>query len=322
MESLGHRLVAPRPQHALDADVLHLNFPEHMVSEKKNIVSALMAAGFMLSMIVIMRLRRCPVIWTVHDVMPLRGHNMRLCHAYMAVVRTMVTGYIFLSHSSREKFQSLYSTQNNKPMLDAFHPMFPVRLLSVAERASQREKLGIKPQDFVIGYLGDIKPYKNPDIMRDVPTQIEGGKNIVLLVAGRADGAETDFENTLSGKNVIRVNRRLNDDELEAYIQAVDVVFLPYLWGWNSGFLFLVLACRQKSVTSNLPIFEEMRKYFGEDWIKMFDAKWPESLQTAINLSAHTQPDHIEQEKLNTQISDMSFNRLAQMAQDFYRSNT
>jgi hypothetical protein len=117
----------------------------------------------------------------------------------MGAVRRMVDGYIFLSASTRHKFESVYKQDCNEPVLTSFHPAFPVNLLDNASKVEMRKQLGLNPTDFLVGFLGDIKPYKNPDVVNFLPPILNDGRRVVPLVAGRADKMDVAlFEETLA----------------------------------------------------------------------------------------------------------------------------
>ena len=323
MEALDNEVVSPRLLHIADADLFHLHFPEFKISVNKNWLKAFLVGSAMLLFILGIRLRGKPVVWMVHDVRPLKKYNPRLCNAYMFCVRKMMSGYIFLSQSSRTEFERLYPEERTKPMLNVMHPPYPIRLLNSDEKKAVREKLSVKPDEFLIGYLGDIRDYKNSDVLRYIPEQLDDGRNVVLLVAGKADDDAKAFEQNLSKRRHIYINRRITDEEMESFTQSVDVTLLPYSWGWNSGALFLALSGHQKALTSDLSIFREMQNYFGPGWITTFALAATDKkaeMKRAVETVAKTTCAAEDIEKLSGQLGDLSYPRMAKRIQDFYVS--
>jgi beta-1,4-mannosyltransferase len=275
LEGLGNQVVPPSLKYLFSADVFHVHFPEHKVSVNKNLFRALVPALAMLAFMIALRLRGCPVVHMVHEVVT-RGYHPRLRSAYMACVRRLATGYIFLSKTSHSEFNKLYPKEQPKPALEIMHPSYVVRFSNNSEKTAIRKKLGIKPGEFLVAYLGDVGAHKNPWALHYVPDRLDDGRSTVLLLGGKSDRETKGYEKTITHPRCIHIDRRMPDDELEGVLQAADVVFLPYRQVWNSGFLFLVLSSQQKALTSNRPVFIEMKGHFGDRWITTFDLSDPD----------------------------------------------
>jgi beta-1,4-mannosyltransferase len=317
--SRGHTLVRPRMSAFGRADVIHLNFPEHAATEKRSFTTALVHSVAMVLMMAVHRLRGGRVIWTVHDVKPLRAQYPRLAAIYMATVRKLVDGYIFLSRSSRRVFEEHFAIPSDAKVLEAWHPFFPTASRDQAGRAKLRAELGLSDDDYVVGLLGDQKPYKNVTAVARLPLSLSDGRRVVPLIAGRADkmGA-VDFAQLLDGRPFVRVNRRLDDEELEAYIAASDVVFLPYLHGWNSGMAMLVLSCGQRVLSSDLPIFEELSEDYGKDKVTALRLDGDDSaIAKAVNAQAISTLDTTQ---LAEHSRERSFDQLATNIERFMSS--
>jgi hypothetical protein len=320
----GHELFSPRLSSLFQCDLFHVNFPQHMVSENRSIIRALAAATAMLGFMLVVKLRRRKIIWSVHNVQPLRDHHPLISSLYMTIVRGLMDGLIFLNRSSREKFVSLHPRERGKPALRTSSPAPVVALLDAAKKAKYLRQLGLEPNHFLVGILGDIKLYKNFDIARMIPRTLDDGRETMLVVAGRADNIDaTLFEDMLKTRKCVRIDRRLKDDELEALIQIVDVVFLPYAWGWNSAFLRLVLSCHQRTLASNLPIFTEMQSQFGEKWIKTFDLSAEDQageIGKAINEFSVNPNGDIECKQLEDNLEMHSLARYVDQVESFYHA--
>jgi len=325
MRKKGHGIFAPRLQTMLHADIFHVNFPEHFVSERKNLFAAAISAAAMLTLMLIHKMRGKKLVWTVHDVLPLRNRYPALCETYMRAVKSMVDLFVFLSDTSRAVFVEQNPLLRAKSMITLFHPGFPTEVLTAQERAAARERLGVAPDEFVVGFLGDIKPYKNIEFLDNIPDTLPDGRPVKLLVAGKADKTDINaFEAALEKRGTLRINRRIDDAELMVLIQAVDLAALPYRWGWNSGLLMLVLSCEQRCLVSALPIFKELEPIIGRSWIKTIDINAPEIRQMTPGVLGNiaSQSVHAPEplQALRTYLDAHTFEKLADKLLGLYQA--
>ena len=271
VERCGVEVVAPKRKALalFHYDVLHLNFPTHQITENgfaKACLLSILLAGYVLAARVLGR----TVIYTVHDVAPLRARHARLLRLFLGFVHRLVNGYVFLSHSSRAVFVQRHSSQRGKPWVLAPHGPYAVKLLTAEQRAAQRDRLTGGRNVFLVGFLGAIKPYKNIDALRDLPAQLADGRPVHVVVAGRVEpGHEEQAARALAAlpaERLTRLEHRLSDAELDCLIQTVDVVLLPYARGSNSGAALLVLSNHGRVVGSGLGIFRELADQVGRPW--------------------------------------------------------
>ncbi len=276
MERRGLQIVQPK----LGAlawfryDVLHLNFPTHHITEngaaKACLLSMLLGAYLLAA-----RILRRDIIYTVHDVTPLRVRHPKLLEGFIGLVHWLVTGYVFLSHSSRAAFAKQNLRQASKPWVMAPHGPYAVQRLTAEERAVQRRLLCPREDVFLVGFLGAIKPYKNVDALRQVPQRLPDGRLVHVVVAGRVEAGHDDQAAralaSLPAKQLTLLQHRLSDAEFNHLIQTVDVVLLPYARGSNSGAALLVLSNHGRLIGSELGMFRELSDQLGSPWVYALD---------------------------------------------------
>ena len=251
-------------------DALHLNFPTHYITENRApravVYSVLLGWYFLM-----VRLLGRKIVYTVHDVVPLRPRHEFLLWPFLRLTHWLTDGFIFLSHSSRESFVRRFPYDTGKPWLFAPHGPYPASLLTPAERLAHRRAVLGDQEAFVVGFLGSIKPYKNIHALAALPERVAGARPVHLLVAGVAEcGHEAAVQTVLAARpagTVTRLDQRLNDEEFDRLIQIVDVVVLPYERGSNSGLAMLVLSNEARLIGSDLPIFQELAQGVGPPWV-------------------------------------------------------
>src|SRR5437870_2810736 len=75
-------------------DILHIHWPEFNITEK-TIYSVLFAAPIFLLYMILVKLLRKKIVWTVHDVIPVKKRYPRLLQLYLVCVRILVDAYVF-----------------------------------------------------------------------------------------------------------------------------------------------------------------------------------------------------------------------------------
>jgi glycosyltransferase involved in cell wall biosynthesis len=110
-----------------------------------------------------------------------------------------------------------------------------------------RQRLGLKPDDRVLLFFGNIAPYKGVEYLVNAFLELAGRQEqLRLIIAGRPKGSETYWGEILAkinasplcGKFILKIEF-VPDAETEIYFKAADVLILPYTHIFQSGVLFL-----------------------------------------------------------------------------------
>jgi beta-1,4-mannosyltransferase len=276
---------------ALRYDILHVHLPELLV--EKRLPQALMAGSAFLCYAVAARIAGKKLVWTIHEVTPTRTHFFT--QPFLWCMRRLTSAYVFMNRTSEEEFFKRYPDERKKTVRSIPHSAYPITKISAARRSEIRHSLSLSPDCFAIGFLGEIRPYKNPCALQYLPIKDPEGRRTKLLVVGGLhascdiDDVETLFSR-IEENRLVRVGDRPSDERLSELIQSVDVVFMPYLRGWNSGFAMLVLGCGGRVLCSDLPMFREIKEALGPPWVYIFDheaADLSQELSAAIASIAH-----------------------------------
>jgi glycosyltransferase involved in cell wall biosynthesis len=309
-------------------DVLHIHWPEFYVTLKPFYIALVLAPSILLYMIVTKLLHK-KIVWTVHDVTPARVRHSRLLHLYLFCVRVLVDAYVFISPSSEAEFKQKFPQARKKPAWHVPHGPYPVSATSPECLAEMRERLSGGANCLLVGFLGDIRPYKNPEVLAYLPRQDSIGREVKVVVAGVADPGDPaadllEIEVSLSRvplRQLVRIRERLTDNRLADMIRAVDVVFLPYLRGSNSGFGMLVLSCGQRLLCSALPMFRDLTNCLGPPWVYVFDHRAKDlcaELEAALFRFQHDVVDRDATSRLRAFLDDCSFDHGAQQLRVLY----
>lgn len=311
VEEAGAAVVSPTARNAvgLRFDVLIINFPTHYITEN-NALKAALSSVSLGSFLVLSRLLGRRIVYIVHDVIPFRQRHTWLLRPMLRLAHGLTSGFVFLSQSSRAAFLRLYPGFDQVPWILAPHGPYPTVVASDAERLRLRTELFGEAQSFTLGFLGNIKPYKNIDALRSLPATLPDGRAIKVLVAGRVEqGHVADAEAALASLppgQVVRIDQRLSDERFDALIQAVDAILLPYTKGSNSGVALLVLSNHSRLIGSGLPVFQELAQAVGAPWAYA-TGKDHLTLADAVMACAADQVSAADREALDGYLASVSF---------------
>jgi hypothetical protein len=306
-------------------DVLHLNWPEFDVTLRPFYIAVVRAPTILVYMIVTKLLRK-KIVWTVHDVTPASVRHPRLLRLYLFCIRVLVDAYVFMNPSSEAEFKKIFPRARKKPAWHVPHGPYPVSATSPQRRAEVRARLSGGANCLLVGFLGDIRPYKNAEVLKYLPHQDWIKREIKIVVAGAPDTSSDPMKievalSRIPPRRLVRIRERLSDQGLADIIRAVDIVFLPYLRGSNSGFSMLVLSCGQRLLCSALPMFRDLRNRLGPPWVYVFDHRATDlsaELETAFSRFQHDVVDTDAKSRLGAFLDNCSFEHGAQQLRVLY----
>jgi beta-1,4-mannosyltransferase len=327
LERSGIEMVEARTTAAIvfKFDLLHVHFPEHLITERP-LYTAVLTTPIFLLYIAAARLFGKKLVWTIHEVYPTR--RFWLAKPYLRCLRILANCYIFMNRTSEDEFFNQYPGERHKIICRIPHSSYPVREISTIRRRDVRRALTEGADCLLAGFLGEIRPYKNPSALHLLPATLPDGRRLHLVVAGRlhascnVDEVETALGMIEPGR-LVRIRERLSDEDLSETIQSIDLVFMPYLRGWNSGFAMFALGCGTRLLCSDLPMFREIENILGSPWIYLFDHNAPDlsyELTRVMERISRDKQSATDRDRLDQFLAGNSFERSASRHKELYNS--
>lgn len=199
--------------------------------------------------------------WSIHNALP---HDVRFRDEEIALCS-------FLSeHASRIHILS----SRTEEFVGGLYPLDPAKLARVPHssywgvydqsitRDEAREQLGLGDADTVVGFVGQLRPYKGVDeLIGAVKSLQRVDDSVVLLLAGKTWPADLEVFTELlaDSPRVIRSHTFVPDDELPTWLRAIDVMALPYRAVLNSGSIAL-------AATFGVPVVTPQEAGFARDF--------------------------------------------------------
>ncbi len=297
-------------------DIVHVHWPE-LFANGKTIFHVLKKSNRFLRALAYQKKQGAKLVWTCHDVV---SHNRPYPLAEKLVMHLfirLVDGIIAPLQASYGFATSCFPQLKNTPYtiiptghyLDIYNNNIP--------RREVREILNISPEKTVIGFVGNISPYKGVFELLKTFHKITQ-QNTVLLLAGKPDSKKTrETVRKLAGDNEnIAINwGMIPNDRMQMYFNASDLIVLPFREINNSGSLYMALGFGRHVLVPDVPQMREVKELYAPYHVHLFEKGnlKAEDIITALsesNTQAENKPD----------LSVMNYDKLARSTKEFFSS--
>lgn len=226
-----------------------------------------------------------PLIWTVHNVLP---HDCQYVHAETRL-RRGIADRSTLVHTLGDVTAELTSPYYDLPAERTRaipHPTYDGWYPTLIGREQARADLGLGADTPTFVLVGNLRAYKGLGSLFDAFERVRaswpGRPRPRLLVAGRPFNDEAREQlrarvRELGGASI--ETQRITDDRVATYLQAADVVVLPYERILNSGVL---LAAMTYSRTTVIPRTGCLPNLVTDDTASIFEPGDVTSLAAAM----------------------------------------
>ena len=229
-----------------DIQALHFNWiAPHYAAER--LPAALLQFVSFVAALLVARLRGYRIVWTMHNLYP---HEMAfpwIDHAIRLLMCRLAHAVIAHCEQAAKLLEQYFGRTHGVHIIPHGEFITPYRNTISPEEA--RESLGLAPDDFVYLFVGNIRAYKGVAPLIDTFTTLDAA-DARLLIAGRIHrtyhGGLPDSA-TEDSRVVLRVKSyddAIPADDMQIYLNASDVVVLPFLDTLTSGSAILALGLR------------------------------------------------------------------------------
>jgi beta-1,4-mannosyltransferase len=229
------------------------------------------------------------VVWLVHN---LRPHDVgrwgRLIWTpYMWALTRLVAGFLTLSPGTLPEVRATLPAFAQKPADYIWHPLYPGAELSEHERLVARSRYGWDDTVRVLGYCGQIRPYKGLDELADAFLRTKR-PDLRLLIAGRPSNTATVAKLEVAAKKDTRIALDLKDlsgAEFRLALGACDVMAAPFHRYLHSGSIVHALSAVRPVLTPATPFSKSLCVHLGREWVRTYEGSLtPELLETEENI--------------------------------------
>lgn len=255
-------------------DVWHMHWPENRLIDPNPAWAAAQSARLFAEMHAA-RLRGTKIVWTAHNLKQHEGRHPHLEPLFWRRFVRLLDGWTALSPAGKRLAEAKLPHLKKVPSFVIPHGHYLGSYPDDLSRAEARRVLGLAESTRVAAFVGQIRAYKNvPHLIRTFRALPDGAAgDTALVVAGRVkdDWLRRDLEEAAGGDR--RVKLILNfvpDHEMQTYLNAADLVALPYKDILNSGSALLGLSFGRPVLVPARGAMEDLQRYAGEAWVRTF----------------------------------------------------
>ncbi|MDO4178992.1 MAG: glycosyltransferase family 4 protein [Phascolarctobacterium sp.] len=266
IDRAGYKLADKTTFNAMmHSDVIHLNWYEGLPlrKEKTKILKKYVAK---LTKLKLLKLSGKKLIVTIHNNNTYDDDKHVLVHNIMKWLLDNADAIVIHCKESLkviEKFGSDPSKAHFVP-----HP----NLIGMYEDVEKFDDYVKEPDDFVVLFLGTVRPYKNVETVIRAAEKLTDKKNIKILICGRTKTAKytNELSKIIKTDNIKTAFRFIADEELPSLVSMADALVLPYVTNssLNSGAAFLAFSYGRTIISTDIGTAKE---YADDDLIYMYE---------------------------------------------------
>lgn len=317
LQDAGVRITEFTPVRLLTGrfDVWHMHWPEGILGKRAGLRSV-PGRITLNTLLKYARITGTRTIWTVHNLEAHHRIHVADDDFWMAFT-DKIDASIHLSKSGRSMAMSRFSALRGKPSFVIPHGHYRGIYPNTIGKAEARDRLGISNEGRVITHVGYGRPYKNiPHLIRSFLGLSSSTDR--LVIAGRPSSKDIHDAILAASASDSRISLKLDfipEEEMQVYLNAADLVVLPYTNILNSGSVLLALSFDRPVLVPNLGAMGELQAAIGANWVYTYDD----------NLTTHdlagTLASISRSSPLGTApLEHLDWNRLAAQTHEAYRS--
>lgn len=252
---------------------------------------------FMLQVYIARYMLNCELVWTPHNIIPHDSKYIKIhsfCRTFFA--RKMKWIRLFSETSLPDAIQEFKCDKSKFKIIP--EGSYVGYYANNVSRSEARNFLNIPYDKMVLLYTGFIKPYKGIDNLIECFKK-SFQENAILIIAGKV--MNPDYIESIKksiNENIMLIDRFIENDELQYFFNAADVVTLPFKKIENSGSVILAMSFAKAVIAPSMGVLKERL-------VKQKELLYSESLEQSFAILRN-----MNQEKLN-EIGERNYESLS-----------
>lgn len=279
IRDMGHEVIEFQnpwlaPQHNID--VLHIHWLEQIFWQSKNTLRSMSICSVaLLRTLDCFKKRGVKIVWTIHNIKP---HEMTwqrqivwrvLLSQYLPRVDTAIT----MTEAARTLVLSNFPVLRKKPVAVIPHGHYRNAYPNDIDRGTARQRLRLPRDAVVLLFFGMVRRYKNVSLLIDVFKRVRNDCTH-LVIAGPCSDEDLSGElvaATSNHPNIKLFLGAIGTAEVQVYMNAADMVVLPFRDILNSGSAMLALSFNRPLLVPRRGSLPELQKAVGDEWVRTYE---------------------------------------------------
>lgn len=227
-------------------DLLHIHWiSDYMgTGTKRKFLAFFKVLKFILDISMAKKILNTKIVWTVHN---LQSHECK--HPQIELLAR--------KYLSKKVDALICHSETAKKMICKTHKVSPSKIYAIPHgnyiecyenkisKDDSRKKLALAKHEIIFLYFGKIKPYKGVIELVKVFNELNTAQKIKLLIVGKPQNDQIKYSvisNINDNPNIKTVFNLIPDNKIQIYMNAADVVVLPYTDILMSGATILAMS--------------------------------------------------------------------------------
>lgn len=195
------------------------------------------------SQILFIKLWKIKIVWTVHDLKNHENMQVRAERIYSICLGAFADAIITHCEGAKQAAIAAFYIRNKSKVFAIPHPHYINHYENIIEREAARENLGITNAKLVFLFLGLIRTYKGVPELINAFKQLKQAE-VCLVIAGKASEEFTQQiqQQVRDCQEIKFIPGFVADEQIQIYMNACDVVVLPYRDILTSGSAILAMS--------------------------------------------------------------------------------
>jgi glycosyltransferase involved in cell wall biosynthesis len=194
--------------------------------------------------LVLLRVRGVRIIWTVHNLLPHESRHQRMDWLLARAVVGLSDTLVVHSETARHEVARMWRIKDLRRIAVIPHAHYIDQYRNDVSQAEAHRQLGIPESKIVLLFLGAVRPYKG--VMPLIEAfRAQNDERTYMVVAGRPldEAFSQSVQRAISTcENARFLPGFVEDDDVQVYMNACDVVVLPYRRTLSSGAALLAMS--------------------------------------------------------------------------------
>lgn len=300
-------------------NVLHVHWTHPFLIGDNRVKSINKSIRFMAELL-ILKILGVKVVWTVHNLLAHERKHQKIelfFHKLFAKLCNRIM--VHCRHARKAVLQTYNLPDHFKAKIFVIpHGNYINSYENIESRGQARLKLGLGDREFVFLYFGVIRPYKGLTQLVDAFRKLQSPQVRLLIVGKPLDGAigAELLHYCRSDSRIQAFLKFVPDKDIQTYMNAADVVVLPFQDILTSGSALLAMSFRKPIITPHIGCLSELLDSEGSF---LYDPSEEEELLRAMQQALNASLDKMGLHNYD-KAKHFTWDEIAQKLYELYRT--
>jgi glycosyltransferase involved in cell wall biosynthesis len=194
--------------------------------------------------LLMIRLYGIPLVWTVHNLAPHESRHPKLDWLIGRIAAGLASTIIVHGETAKSEVIRQWRLKDGRRVVVIPHGNYEDRYPRSISRLQARQRCAVDESTIVFLFLGAVRPYKGVrELIRSFDKLADNRTR--LLIAGKPldEAFEEEIQAAVAGMENVRFDAGfVADEDIQLYMNASDVVVLPYRRILSSGAALLAMS--------------------------------------------------------------------------------